>query len=163
MKKGLKNSLIISIASLATASVTILFMPLADRMMDDEKAWFAYVLAAVFWIGTVAGYISFVRLNGRCKSILSKKEEKTKEKTKGSRIQRMPIATNLYGAAANVICLLAILIYLISQVVLQGYEAWGYGSIFGLVLGIHMSIVCNSRSFTYTMNLKDRRVKEHEE
>lgn len=159
MKKKLRKQLYISTGCLLAACITILFMPLATDRMEQNQNAAAYVLAVIFWVGTIAGYVSFIILEKNCAAI----RQKMKKKTHGSVWHNIPAATNQYGLAANLICILAVLLYVISQIMINGSDIWGYVSIFLGISGIHLSVICNSRSFIYIMNLKDRRVGNHED
>lgn len=159
MKKKLRKQLYISAGCLSAACITILFMPPAIEGMEQNHNAAAYVLAAIFWLGTIAGYVSFIILERNCATI----RHKMKKKTHGSVWHNVPAATNPYGLAANIICILAVLLYIISQNIISGSDIWGYVCIFLGIYGIHLSVICNSRGFIYIMNLKDRRVGNHED
>lgn len=158
MKKELKKMLFFSTGCLCIASVTILFMPLAVNRMNQNKMWLSYVLAALFWVCTIAGYVCYALLCKKSTAAYGKKGRRLHENWWLS----LPFATNLYGVIGNGLCILAVFVYIGSQLLWKGDDMWGYGSIFLFITGLHMSVICNSRCFIYTMNLKDRRVDKNE-
>lgn len=159
MREMLKKRLYVLSSVLLVSAITVPFMPLAADWKEHDSMWLSYVLAAVFWIGLIAGYVLFADIQKKCAQI----RQKMKKDIHGNLWNTMPVATNVYGLAGNALCVLAILLYIICNIFAIGADIWISINIFLILTGIHMSVLCNSISFIYILKLKDRRVEKHEE
>lgn len=155
--KKLKIWFYISITLLGISSSAILLVMFADFNGNQMQKAMGYLVGIIFWVGIIAGYTVFWKLNRELKKIL-KQHYRRKRK---SRIGLITFFSSLHGMIADIICGICFLVLTVLLITKNNAEWLTIIFISLFAFSLQMHCLLNGENFKHIKFLETRS-KRHE-
>ena len=128
----MKKWLYLSIISFFLSSMTIWFMPQKSLQL---------ILAAVFWLGLIAGFLFQLPISKARKADRKYREKPT--------LKRFRVFSNKPAIAADVVFLVSVVVAIVGAAVTKIPDIVPFGGVFGIVFSLEMHGIFNGRSYEW--------------
>ena len=138
--KSIKKYFIFSIILFLFSSASVWLMPLVSFEQDCRRT-FAFALAAVFWLGLIAGVVLQILVGNRRRDDINQTDERG--------IVLLRFFRNKPAVVSNIAMIIGIIMLALSFIV-NTYPQWlTTAGIFISVFSLEMHCVFNGRSYEY--------------